>query len=73
LRKFAFWFAGLALAAPLSAEVQPAVQPGGDIPAKPPYVPPIPPGGDIPRVFNPSRAQFQYVRRTALIQLRDGT
>jgi putative CocE/NonD family hydrolase len=75
-RKFAFVAAALALATPLAAtsEIQPAVQPGGDIPAdfKPPYVPPIPPGGDIPRVFNPSRAQIQYVRRTAMIPMRDG-
>jgi putative CocE/NonD family hydrolase len=72
LRKFAFWFAGLALAAPLSAEVQPAVQPGGDIPAKPPYVPPMPPGGDIPAGFSAPRGEFQYVRREAMIPMRDG-
>ena len=72
-RKFAF-IAALALAAPLWAEVQQAVQPGGDIPVnfKPPYVLPIPPGGDIPRHFNAPRNTFQYVRREAMIPMRDG-
>jgi uncharacterized protein len=74
LKKFAFVLAALVLAAPLSAEVQQAVQPGGDIPANfhPTYVPPIPPGGDIPRSFNPPRSQFQYVRREAMVPMRDG-
>src|SRR5205823_4704526 len=74
-RIFAFVTA-LALAAPLAAEtrVAPAVQPGGDIPEhfRPARVPPIPPGGDIPQRFNPPRAQFQYVRREAMIPMRDG-
>jgi uncharacterized protein len=68
--------AALALAAPALAEnrVQPAVQPGGDIPAnfKPPYVPPIPKGGDIPQHFTAPRASFQYVRREVNIPMRDG-
>jgi putative CocE/NonD family hydrolase len=74
LRKFAFLALALALASPLAAEVQPAVQPGGDIPAdfKAPYVPPIPPGGDIPQSFNAPRSAFHYVRREAMIPMRDG-
>jgi uncharacterized protein len=75
LRKFALAFAALTLALPLGAEthVQPAVQPGGDIPSKfQPTVPPVPKGGDIPRSFHAPRAEFQYVRRTAMIPMRDG-
>jgi putative CocE/NonD family hydrolase len=76
LKRFAFLAAALALAAPSFAEthVQPAVQPGGDIPAKfhPTFVPPIPPGGDIPKSFRAPRAQFQYVRRELHIPMRDG-
>jgi hypothetical protein len=68
--------AALAMTAPLGAEthVQPAVQPGGDIPPDfhPTYVPPIPPGGDIPKHFTAPRDQFQYVRREAMIPMRDG-
>ncbi|HEX6073357.1 MAG TPA: CocE/NonD family hydrolase [Sphingomicrobium sp.] len=72
--KYAFLAAALVLTAPLAAEIQPAVQPGGDIPAefKRPYVPPIPPRGDIPRGFNAPRAEFQYIRREAMIPMRDG-
>ncbi|HEX6603567.1 MAG TPA: CocE/NonD family hydrolase, partial [Sphingomicrobium sp.] len=73
---FAFLAAALILAAPIAAEthLQPAVQPGGDIPAdfKPPYAPPFPAGGDIPQQFNAPRSAFQYVRRTAMIPMRDG-
>ena len=72
--KLAF-VAALAFAAPLAAEthVQPAVQPGGDIPRTfQPAVPPIPKGGDIPRAFNAPRAEFQYVRREVSIPMRDG-
>jgi putative CocE/NonD family hydrolase len=71
-KPFALFAAALALAAPLSA--QPAVQPGGDIPPnfKPAYVPPVPPGGDIPKAFSAPRGDFQYVRRTAMIPMRDG-
>ena len=76
LRKFAFVAAAaFGLAAPLFAEshVQPAVQPGGDIPAQfHPVVPPVPKGGDIPPRFAPPRAEFQYVRREATIPMRDG-
>jgi putative CocE/NonD family hydrolase len=67
--------AALALAAPLAAEtrVQPAVQPGGDIPTVfHPAVPPIPKGGDIPQHFAPVRGEFQYVRREVTIPMRDG-
>jgi uncharacterized protein len=72
LRIFALAVAALTLGA--ETHVQPAVQPGGDIPAdfKPPYVPPFPPGGDIPQHFNAPRSAFQYVRRTAMIPMRDG-
>ena len=66
LRKFAFLAAALALSAPALASdhVQPAVQPGGDIPKSfQGAVPPIPKGGDIPRRFTPPRAGFQYERR----------
>jgi uncharacterized protein len=65
----------LALAAPLGAgmHVQPAVQPGGDIPlAFHPTVPPVPKGGDIPPRFSPPRVEFQYTRREAMIPMRDG-
>ncbi|MES2136354.1 MAG: CocE/NonD family hydrolase [Pseudomonadota bacterium] len=69
-------FAALLVAAPLAAEthVQPAVQPGGDIPPifHPTNVQPIPKGGDIPPHFAAPRGEFQYVRRTAMIPMRDG-
>src|SRR5262245_9735656 len=63
------------LVAPLAAaaDIQPAVQPGGDIPAEfRGAAPPIPPGGDIPQQFSAPRGSFQYVRRTAMIPMRDG-
>ena len=72
-KKFAF--VALAFASSLAAEshIQPAVQPGGDIPpAFRHMVPPVPKGGDIPRSFAPPRADFQYVRREAMIPMRDG-
>src|SRR3954451_10474990 len=75
-RKFALAAAALALAAPLFAEahVQPAVQPGGDIPPQfhPKVAAPYPVGGDVPRTFNAPRSAFQYVRREAMIPMRDG-
>jgi putative CocE/NonD family hydrolase len=74
-RKFAFIAAALALAAPLAAVAgtQPAVQPGGDIPAEfKGAVPPIPKGGDIPQRFNAPRGEFKYIRREAMIPMRDG-
>ena len=74
-RKLALAVAGLVLAAPAFAEshVQPAVQPGGDIPRVfHPTVPPVPKGGDIPMRFTPPRADFQYVRREVMIPMRDG-
>src|SRR5437660_9355288 len=75
LGRFAFIAATLALGSPLAAEshVQPAVQPGGDIPpAFHPAIPPIPRGGDVPKTFVPPRAEFQYVRREVTIPMRDG-
>jgi putative CocE/NonD family hydrolase len=74
--KFAFFAAALALAAPLAAEtrVAPAVQPGGDIPSsfRPAVAPLYPPRGDVPRSFTAPRSGFQYVRREAMIPMRDG-
>jgi hypothetical protein len=74
-RNFAFVAAALALASPALAEshVQPAVQPGGDIPKYfHPAVPPIPKGGDIPQRFSAPRAGFEYVRREVTVPMRDG-
>ena len=72
-RKFALLVAAFTLAAPLAAKVQPAVQPGGDIPSKFERVlPAVPKGGDIPRSFNAPRGEFLYVRREAMIPMRDG-
>jgi putative CocE/NonD family hydrolase len=75
LRKIASAAAGLALAlaTPLAASIQPAVQPGGDIPidfkpaARPPFAPV--PG---PRLNAPPASAFQYSRRIAMIPMRDG-
>ena len=60
----------LALSGPLAAEVQPAVQPGGDIPAHfhPTYEPPPP----ARPVRNVPRSGLQYERREAMIPMRDG-
>ena len=70
-RTFALAVAALTLSA--ETHIQPAVQPGGDIPSKfRPAVPPIPKGGDIPKGFKAPRAEFQYVRREAIIPMRDG-
>src|SRR3569832_1462483 len=72
LKKFAFAFA-LTWAATALADVQPAVQPGGDIPAN--FQSPmaaVPKGGDIPQRFTPQRGDFQYIRREAMIPMRDG-
>jgi len=68
-RKFAFLAAAFLT---LTAQTEPAVQPGGDIPAdfKPTFVPP--PGGDIPKSFSAPRPDFQYIRRDAMIPMRDG-
>src|SRR6185503_15924183 len=70
----ALFAAAFTLAAPLAAEnhVQPAVQPGGDIPAHFRPVAPIPKGGDIPQTFTAPRGEFQYVRREVNIPMRDG-
>ena len=75
LNKLVLFAAACLLGAPLTAEsrVQPAVQPGGDIPRSfHPLVPPIPKGGDIPQTFTPPRGEFQYVRREVTIPMRDG-
>src|SRR5437868_5173447 len=64
--------AALLLATPLVAQTEPAVQPGGDIPANFQAAPPFPKTGDIPRTFTPPRGEFQYERRTAMIPMRDG-
>ncbi len=74
-RKLALTVAALALALPIHAEthVQAAVQPGGDIPSKfRPAGPPIRKDGDIPKSFKAPRGEFQYVRREAMIPMRDG-
>src|SRR5437870_6532784 len=52
--------AALLLATPLVAQTEPAVQPGGDIPANFQAAPPFPKTGDIPRTFTPPRGEFQY-------------
>ena len=74
-KKLALIAAALALTAPAAAEtrVEPAVQPGGDIPSKfrPPFRPSVP-RGDIPGGFNAPRSSFTYVRREAMIPMRDG-
>src|SRR3954470_5915630 len=74
VKKLALFVAALTFALPLAAEshVQPAVQPGGDIPSHFQPVAPIPKGGDIPLRFSPPRAEFQYVRREVHIPMRDG-
>src|SRR5207253_7593240 len=72
LKMLAFVFA-LAGAEAAVAAVQPAVQPGGDIPAN--FQSPmaaVPKGGDIPRAFAAPRGEFQYTRREAMIPMRDG-
>ena len=72
LRKFVF-VAALAWTAAALADVQPAVQPGGDIPkAFQAPVPAVPKSGDIPQRFNAPRGEFQYVRREVMIPMRDG-
>ena len=72
-RKLVLLAAAIAFSAPLAAKVQPAVQPGGDIPSKfERMLPAVPRGGDIPRSFNAPRGDFHYVRREAMIPMRDG-
>src|SRR5437763_13317878 len=77
MKRVALIAAAFALAAPVAAasaaaDVQPAVQPGGDIPSHFQPVAPIPRGGDIPQRFSPPRAEFQYVHREVSIPMRDG-
>src|SRR5512142_1434118 len=74
-RKFAFLAAALSLAAPTFAadHLEPAVQPGGDIPKSfHGTLAPDPRGADIPQSFTTPRAQFEYVRREVMIPMRDG-
>src|SRR5438046_5604258 len=75
-KRFAFIASALALAVPVLAEshVEPAVQPGGDIPSKirSPLTPAVPKGGEVPSGLNPARSTFTYVRREAMIPMRDG-
>ena len=75
LRKFAFVALACASAAaagtPSDTAIQPAVQPGGDIPQSFHPVAPIPRGGDIPQRFEAPRAEFQYARREVHIPMRD--
>jgi uncharacterized protein len=75
-RRFALVALAFASAAaagtPGDTAVQPAVQPGGDIPRAFRAAPQIPRGGDIPQQFNAPRAEFQYVRREVRIPMRDG-
>ncbi|MFL6847691.1 MAG: CocE/NonD family hydrolase [Sphingomicrobium sp.] len=56
----------------LTAETQPAVQPGGDIPPNFQPTLPFPKAGDIPPAFVPPRGEFQYVRRQVMMPMRDG-
>ena len=68
--RFAFIAGALILATPLAASVEPAVQPGGDIPRgfEPP--PPQPPRQGLRAALPPSA--YQYVRREVAIPMRDG-
>jgi putative CocE/NonD family hydrolase len=63
----------LALATPLLAalQVEPAVQPGGDIPRSPYSRPALP--GFPPQLVPATAATFQYQRRAVFIPMRDGT
>ncbi|HEY8592906.1 MAG TPA: CocE/NonD family hydrolase [Sphingomicrobium sp.] len=74
--KLALLPAAVALASPSIADpqVQPAVQPGGDIPRKfrPPFRSPSQ-RGDMPQAFAAPIVHFQYVRRQVMIPMRDGT
>ena len=68
--RFAFVSALLALAAPLAASIEPAVQPGGDIPRDFP-TPPPPRPGYVPQPRVPPSA-YHYTRREVMIPMRDG-
>jgi putative CocE/NonD family hydrolase len=63
----------LALVSPLAAaaQVEPAVQPGGDIPADIRGAQAAPPA-PRPRWFGLAPYQFQYARREVMIPMRDG-
>ena len=69
-----FALVALTCASSVAAEayIQPAVQPGGDIPPSFQHVAPVPKGGDIPGLFVAPRGEFQYYRREAMIPMRDG-
>ena len=69
------WLAALLAfaAAAVAATLEPAVQPGGDIPANfhPRYVPP--PQAQLPSAFPlPPLSTYLYTRRDAMIPMRDG-
>jgi putative CocE/NonD family hydrolase len=74
-KKLALIAAALALASPLLGEthVQPAVQPGGDIPSKfrSPFAPALR-ASKAPRPFGWPASSYTYVRREAMIPMRDG-
>jgi putative CocE/NonD family hydrolase len=73
LRKFVVVAALAWAATAFATDIEPAVQPGGDIPVDfKGAVPPIPKGGDIPTKFAAPRSAFQFVRREAMIPMRDG-
>ncbi|HUP67005.1 MAG TPA: CocE/NonD family hydrolase [Sphingomicrobium sp.] len=74
-RKLALIAAAFALASPTIAQthLEPAVQPGGDIPSKfrSPFTPF--PGRQLPRRgYNWPRSSYTYVHREAMIPMRDG-
>ena len=62
--------AALVLATPLAARIEPAVQPGGDIPRDFPQPPPPRPGYSQRPYLPPSA--YQYIRREVMIPMRDG-
>jgi putative CocE/NonD family hydrolase len=72
-RKLTLFAAALSLAGPVAGELQPAVQPGGDIPPSfhPTYIPPLRPDAR-PGRYAPPASAFQYVRREAMVPMRDG-
>jgi putative CocE/NonD family hydrolase len=64
--------AALAVRPASASHVQPAVQPGGDIPRSFPQAHPPAPLSGIPHMAIPPGAQPQFVRREASIPMRDG-
>ena len=74
LSRLAIIVGALVLAAPIAGagSVQPAVQPGGDIPGKFPTIAPAVPAAALPWRFSAPPGEPQYVRREAMIPMRDG-